>query len=175
MGNQSEVKFRVREARLEDEGAIDEVVARAFQAEPLATGREVEIVQTLRSKKRLRLMMVAELRETGEVVGCLALSPVKMENQATGWFGLGPVAVVPKWQRSGVGSTMIQMTLATLQMEHANGCVVLGEPSFYQRLGFKVLPKLTLPGTPEGYFLALPMDGTNPEGRVFYHATFGKR
>lgn len=172
MSAEGEAPFRVREADHGDEAFIEVVVERAFAKEALASGREAEIVRELRAKRRVRMIMVAE-DGPGQLVGVLVLSPVRMENQATGWFGLGPVAVVPEWQRRGVGSAMIGATMATLHMEHANGCVVLGEPKFYERFGFRRLPNLTLPGTPEGYFLALPFDGTTPEGRVRYHAAFG--
>lgn len=54
----------------------------------------------------------------------------------------------------------------------AAGCVVLGEPSYYGRFGFRVSAKLVLPGVPPEYFQALHWTGAMPAGEVNYHPAF---
>jgi putative acetyltransferase len=65
--------------------------------------------------------------------------------------------------------------LKTLRERGASGCVVLGEPAYYGRFGFKAVPSLVLPGVPPQYFQALSFDSPNARGIVTYHEAFNAR
>ncbi len=54
----------------------------------------------------------------------------------------------------------------------ARGCVVLGDPAYYGRFGFRSNGGLTYPGVPSEYFQTLSLAGTTPAGVVAYHAGF---
>lgn len=54
----------------------------------------------------------------------------------------------------------------------ASGCVVLGEPDYYSRFGFRINPDLGLPAVPPEYFQALSSDTSRPRGIVSYHEAF---
>jgi predicted N-acetyltransferase YhbS len=56
---------------------------------------------------------------------------------------------------------------------HAAGCVVLGDPRYYQRFGFEADPALTYGGKPSPYFQRLVLNGPPASGDVSYHAAFG--
>ena len=62
---------------------------------------------------------------------------------------LGPLAVVPEWQRRGIGSAIVRNGLQRLQDAGVNHVYVLGDPAYYGRLGFRaetcVLPPYKLP------------------------------
>ena len=90
-----------------------------------------------------------------------------------GWYGLGPVSVMPPFQRSGVGSALIDQGLARLRAMKAQGCVVLGAPGYYGRFGFRHDPRLAYPGPPAEYLQALVFDGGVPEGTVRYASALG--
>lgn len=49
----------------------------------------------------LTLSLLAEL--DGRVVGHIAFSPLTMPGGTSGWYGLGPVSVLPEFQRQGIG------------------------------------------------------------------------
>jgi hypothetical protein len=55
---------------------------------------------------------------------------------ATGWFGLGPISVLPELQGTGIGTLLMQDALRLLRARGAAGCVVLGDPAYYSRFGF---------------------------------------
>jgi putative acetyltransferase len=55
----------------------------------------------------------------------------------------------------------------------AAGCVVLGEPAYYERFGFRAIPRLRYPGPPAEYFQAWAFRGEAPSGTVAYHPAFG--
>ena len=118
----------------------------------------------------LTISLVAE--DEGRIVGHVTASPVSISSGATNWYGLGPVSVLPEKQRQGVGSRLIEAVLAQLRKKSAAGCVVLGEPEYYQRFGFKAEPSLVLADVPSEYFMALNFNKDVPSGNVVYHAAF---
>jgi putative acetyltransferase len=85
---------------------------------------------------------------------------------------MGPVSVLPQYQRREVGSRLIRETLRLLRERGACGCVVLGEPDYYRRFGFQADHDLVLPSVPSEYFQALSFDSSKPHGLVTYHEAF---
>jgi len=146
------------------------VIATAFEHAPHASGTEAAIVDALRASNVLTLSLVAE--EHSEVVGCAAYSPVSVGGIHAGWFGLGPIAVVKRMQRRGIGRALIETGLERLRAMGAQGCVVLGEPDYYARFGFESDANLRFPGVPDQYFQRLLFRGPAPMGVVEYHAAF---
>lgn len=113
--------------------AIREITATAFEGADHSSGTEAAIVDALRAAGTLTISLVA--LEDEEVVGHVAFSPVKLESGASDWFGLGPVSVRPDRQGLGIGTALIERGLAHLKERNATGCVVLGDPHYYARLG----------------------------------------
>jgi putative acetyltransferase len=62
--------------------------------------------------------------------------------------------------------------LRILRDRGAWGCVLLGEPAFYARFGFRPEPSLVLPEVPPEYFQALSFRSPMPGGIVSYHDAF---
>ncbi|GIU43563.1 GNAT family N-acetyltransferase [Shewanella algidipiscicola] len=153
-----------------DAAKIHQLTEQAFLNAPHTDHTEQFIVDALRRAGMLTISLVA--KADGEIIGHVAISPVTLSNGATHWYGLGPISVLPEFQGQGVGSRLMNHSLAALELMAASGCVVLGDPSFYCRFGFKVVDGLTLPGVPAEYFQALSFKGTFPHGEVSYHEAF---
>jgi len=153
-----------------DANAIDTVTIAAFLTAPHSSGTEALIVRSLRAAQQLTVSLVAEVKS--EVVGHVAVSPVTINDLAVDWFGLGPVSVLPAFQGQGIGKQLIEEALHQLRALGANGCVVLGEPSYYARFGFQSTSHLVFPDVPEQYFQAVVFSGPVPEGEVAYHEAF---
>jgi len=164
-------EVEVRPERPGDEQAIEAVTAAAFLDAPHTSHTEQFIVRELRRADALAVSLVAELN--GDVVGHVAISPVTVDGRTCGWFGLGPVAVVPTQQGRGIGSRLVREALRQLQANGAQGCVLVGEPAYYGRFGFRAEPALTLPGVPPEYFQALCLADDRARGVVAFHAAFG--
>jgi putative acetyltransferase len=160
----------IREERVGDYATINQIVAEAFKEHPHSNQREHILVEALREADALTVALVAE--KQGEIVGHVAFSPVKIDGEFQEWYGLGPVAVRPDRQREGIGRALIRDGLARLRSIKANGCVLLGEPEYYNRFGFNADPRLHLEGVPPEYFMALPFGETVPCGAVEYHPAF---
>ena len=164
------MNIRIRNETAADIAAIEAVTTAAFLHAPHTSHTEQLIVSELRKAGRLSLSLVAD--SDGKVVGHVAVSPVSLSDGATGWFGLGPISVMPEHQRRGIGSQLMREALRILREQRASGCVLLGEPEYYGRFGFQVDPNLTLPGVPPEYFLAICFDSSRPRGIVSYHEAF---
>ena len=56
---------------------------------------------------------------------------------ANGGLGLAPVGVAPAFQKQGIGSQLIRHGLRECHRIGAGWVVVLGDPRFYERFGFR--------------------------------------
>ncbi|HMO48041.1 MAG TPA: N-acetyltransferase [Rubrivivax sp.] len=164
------MRARIREEVPADALAIEAVTVAAFSNAAHTSRTEQHIVNALRRAGALTISLVAELDAV--LVGHVALSPVNISDGSTPWFGLGPISVLPAHQRVGVGSALMQAALAALRQRHAQGCVLLGDPGYYGRFGFRASLDLVLPGAPPEYFQALHFGPTTPRGIVTYHPAF---
>ncbi|MBB2777389.1 UNVERIFIED_ORG: putative acetyltransferase [Comamonas terrigena] len=164
------MNVEIRNEVATDVEAIDAVTTAAFLTAPHTDHREQHIVKALRKAGRLTLSLVAVV--DGHVVGHVAVSPVAISQAPSGWYGLGPVSVAPAYQGQGIGARLVREALRQLRARGAGGCVVLGEPAYYGRFGFRAEPGLVLPGVPPAYFQAVALGTAVPCGTVSYDASF---
>lgn len=160
----------IRPERPSDEDAIEQVTRRAFRSHPYSHQTEQFIIRALRAAQALSISLVAE--DAGRIVGHVALSPVTISDGAAGWYGLGPLSVEPALQGRGIGRALMERGLAELRKIGADGCVLVGDPSFYTRFGFANNPGLVLEGVPPEFFLAQPLGNSCAHGMVRFHPAF---
>jgi putative acetyltransferase len=160
----------IRDEKTSDSAAIRAVVKGAFKTAPQTSGTGAAVVDALRAAGALTVSLVAV--ENDEVVGHVAFSPVTIDGEACGWFGLGPVAVRPDRPGRGIGEMLIRRGLDRLMSMSANGCVVLGEPDYYRRFGFTSDPNLRYEDAPPEYFQRIVFKGVSPKGLIAYHSAF---
>jgi putative acetyltransferase len=167
------MKIEIRKETAADVAAIEAVTVAAFLHAPHTSHTEQFIVEALREAGQLTVSLVADAE--GVVVGHVAISPISISDGAIGWYGLGPISVAPEYQRRGIGSRLMREALRVLREHGAAGCVVLGEPGYYWRFGFRVDPELSLPGVPPEYFQAVSFGASHPNGIASYHPAFNGR
>ena len=153
-----------------DVGTITGVTVAAFETLEISSHTEQFIIEALRAANALTLSLVAEL--DGRVVGHIAFSPVTISDGSTQWYGLGPVSVLPEFQRQGIGKALIDAGLSRLKEMNVRGCCLVGHPDYYRKFGFENLPGLVLEGVPPEVFFALSFDGDIPRGSVVFHEAF---
>jgi putative acetyltransferase len=161
----------IRSETVDDVGAIREVTICAFRTLAISGHTEQFIVEALRAAGALTISLVA-LRE-GRIVGHIAFSPVTISDGTQGWYGLGPVSVLPEHQRQGIGKALVEEGLSRLQGLPARGCCLVGHPEYYTKFGFTNVPGLVVEGVPPEVFFALSFDGHVPQGNVVFHEGFG--
>lgn len=149
---------------------IDEITRKAFEFHPISHQTEHFIIKALRANGALSVSLVAEIQ--GCCVGHIAFSPAVISDGTEGWFGLGPISVLPEFQNQGIGTELMHQGLEAIRRLNAKGCALAGDPKFYERFGFKANPKLTLEGVPAQFFLTLGFDGSDPAGEVAFHPAF---
>ncbi|MDW7772222.1 MAG: N-acetyltransferase [Desulfobulbaceae bacterium] len=163
-------KIVIRAETKADAAAITEVTAAAFKTLEISSHTEQFIIAALRSAKALTVSLVAEV--DGRVVGHIAFSPVTIADGTRNWYGLGPVSVLPEYQRRGIGKALIQEGLARLRKLNAQGCCLVGHPQYYRKFGFENVAGLVLEGVPQEVFFALSFAGRFPQGNVTFHEGF---
>lgn len=165
----------LRNERPSDVARITAIQYAAFKDHPLhppgAEPTEHRIVEGLRAAGALTLSLLAE--KDGEAVAHIALSPAQVGADASGWFLLGPIGVLPGHQNQGLGSALVRESLRLIQGQAALGVVLVGDPGFYGRFGFAHVPGLTWPGVPDQYVLAVCCGPRAPQGPIQAHAAFG--
>lgn len=108
----------------------------------------------------------------GQAAGHIAFSPATISDGAKDWYGLGPVSVLPEYQKKGIGKALISEGLSLLKKLGGQGCVLVGHPDYYKRLGFRNIPELVCEGVPQEVFFALPFTEKVPKGIVMFHEGF---
>jgi putative acetyltransferase len=160
----------IRRETEDDIEGITEVTTAAFATLEISNQTEHLVVLALRAANALTLSLVAELDQ--RVIGHIAFSPISISDGTQNWYGLGPVSVLPEYQRMGVGKALIQEGLKQLQALGAKGCCLVGHPDYYPKFGFMNIPGLIIEGVPPQVFFALSFDGHYPQGKVTFHKAF---
>lgn len=160
----------IRDERPSDEVAISTLIAAAFSGKSYSRQTEQFVMAALRRSGALAISLIAE--EAGRIVGQAAFSPIEIDGKPSDWYGLGPVAVAPERQRRGIGSALVEEGLGRLHALGAAGCMLVGDPAYYRRFGFRNEPSLTLEGVPPHVFMILPLGKAIPNGKVAFHRAF---
>jgi len=164
----------VRAERAGDAEAVRRVNELAFGA-----AAEADLVDALRANAQPQVSLVA-VDDAGEVAGHIFFSPVTVEPEAVGLLlmGLGPMAVLPRLQKSGVGSRLVKEGLKECRRLGCAAVVVLGHPTYYPRFGFARASRLGLRCSyevPDEVFMAMELEPGALGGRrglVRYHPAF---
>jgi putative acetyltransferase len=164
------LKIVIRKETDADVSAINEVTVAAFKSLEISRHTEQFIIDALRAAGVLAVSLVAEV--DGRVVGHIAFSPLTLLDGTRDWYGLGPVSVLPAYQRQGIGKALIQKGLSRLRDLKARGCCLVGHPGYYLKFGFKNVPGLVHEGVPPELFFAVSFDGHCPQGTVAFHEGF---
>jgi putative acetyltransferase len=160
----------IRKETAVDIEAISQVTIAAFKTLPISNHTEQFIINALRAAGALTISLVAEI--DGRVVGHIAFSPVNISDGAIDWYGLGPVSVLPKYQKQGIGKSLIDKGLSLVKELGGQGCTLVGDPKYYKRFGFRNYPELVHEDVPQEVFLALPFTEKVPQGIVVFHEGF---
>lgn len=150
--------------------AVHEINCLAFESDGEAT-----LVDRLREAEESSLSIVAEI--DGVCVGHIFYSAVSVAG-ADSVLGLAPMAVTPALQKRGIGTLLVNHSLARLRAESWDGVVVLGHPDYYPRFGFRPAAEYDLKcsfDVPDGVFMALELKKNGLEdarGLVEYHPLF---
>jgi len=165
--------MNIRTEKLEDIEAIRQVNRAAF-------GRETEanLVDKLRGIASTFSFVAVQ---SDRIVGHLLFSPVAVVGNCSSNFsilGLAPVAVLPDYQRQGMGTLLIREGLKECVRSGFQAVVVLGNPDFYSRFGFIPASRKSLGceyDVPDEAFMVLELESgalQDCSGMVKYRSEF---
>jgi putative acetyltransferase len=115
----------------QDKEAVHRVNRLAF-----GTSAEANLVDLLREISNPQISLIAE--KDDEIIGHIFFSPVRIEpdNPQFLIMGLAPMAVLPEYQRQGVGTELVRKGLLECKRIGCKAVVVLGHPDYYPRFDF---------------------------------------
>jgi len=98
---------------------------------------EADLVDRLRQQGISLISMVAV--EPHKIVGHILFSPMSVDGhpEIVTVAGLAPLAVLPTYQRKGIGSKLVRAGLKECRQAGFKAVAVLGHPDYYPRFGFK--------------------------------------
>jgi HAD superfamily hydrolase (TIGR01509 family) len=105
---------------------------------------EAALVDLARERGNATLSLVAV--NDGRLLGHILFSPLSLEASGPRGLALGPVAVLPERQRAGIGSRLIRAGLDAARGLGYDYVVLLGNPAYYSRFGFRAARTFGLSG-----------------------------
>lgn len=163
--------------RCESTDTQEQSTVRSINTAAFGRPDEADLVDSLRAERVVLVSLIAELEN--RVVGHILFSRMFIETAAGSIpaAALAPVAVLPEYQRQGIGGVLIRRGLESLRVRGERIAIVLGHPQYYRRFGFSCESAHSLESPfPPNAFMAMELspgalDGIR--GKVRYPAAFG--
>ncbi len=164
----------IKEETPGDISAIDRVNELAFKRRD-----EAELVAALRRGQKISFSLVAVQDE--QIVGHILFSPMRIISESGTVYpavGIGPAAVLPAYQRQGIGARLIEKGLAKCRTEGHRIVLVLGHPTYYPRFGFQPAGQFGIKcayDVPDEAFMALALESavlSEVSGTAYYEPEF---
>jgi putative acetyltransferase len=163
------VRVILRREGPDDQAAVFAVHTAAFASPDSGEVVEAKLVDVLREDGDApALSLVAVIDEA--VVGHVMCSRASIDSSPS--VGLGPLGVLPAFQRRGVGQALMHAVLGAADALEEPAVVLLGDPGYYRHFGFVLAPPLgILPVDPawEEYFQVRPLSAWDGSLRGIFH------
>lgn len=132
--------LQVRRERGSD--PADAAAIRAVHRAAFPTAAEAQLLDALQASGDYATATSLLAEAAGAIVGhCLLTAVTLVRADGTRERGrivaIGPLGVLPAWQRRGVGGTLMRAALAHAESQGAAFVVLLGHPDYYSRFGFR--------------------------------------
>ena len=127
--------MNIRVANDSDLEAIREIYLSAFDDNEKEIVSSIAIDILTENSSPPPITLVAEI--DGILVGHVSFSPVRLriDKQLLGYI-LAPLAVKPEYQKSGIGSKLVERGMQQLKRQDIPIIFVYGDPKYYGRFGF---------------------------------------
>lgn len=168
--------FEIRQENVNDYNEVYNVVKEAFEKAEHSDGDEQDLVVRLRKSGSFvpELSLVAQTED--KIIGHILFTEIKIGSSAE--LALAPLAVLPEYQRKGVGISLIREGHRIAKSLGYNYSVVLGSPKYYSKEGYIPASKYNIKppfDVENDFFMAVKLNenaGTI-SGTVQYDKAFG--
>ncbi|WP_236624072.1 GNAT family N-acetyltransferase [Rhodopirellula baltica] len=163
--------------------SVQQLTVSAFEASKFGHQGESELIEALRDICERAISLVA--LDDRKVIGHVIASPAVIHFAGSERSGLaiGPMAVMPSFQRRGVGSQLVRAVVERADAAGESFMAVVGHPEFYTRFGFRPILDFGVQhcfeGMPDDVFFLRGLQTTFPDhfenGRLVYSNAFGRQ
>ncbi len=147
--------YTIRQVRPADYDSIYAFVRTAFETAKVSDGTEQDFVLGLRKGGLVpELELLAE--DNGVLIGHIMLSKafIRRDRASVGTLLLAPLSVALARRNHGLGGALVREALdRATALGHASA-VLVGDPAYYGRFGFRAAAPVVYPGVPGEYTLA---------------------
>ena len=134
----NDCKVEIRESLPRDAKGIEQLYVDAFPEEDL-----LSLVSELQDIGQSVISLVGT--RDREIVGHIIFTICRIEGEKDKVALLGPLAVTPSLQKQGIGSALVQSGFKKITNSNIGYVLVLGDPAYYSRFGFKTEDKVATP------------------------------
>ncbi|WGN90383.1 GNAT family N-acetyltransferase [Ligilactobacillus faecis] len=168
--------MQIRPENITDYPKITLLIEQAFAKATHRDGNEAQLVEKLRHSQNFipELSLVAVSAE--QIVGHILFTKVTIENHQA--LALAPLAVLPEFQKQGIGSALIKAGHIKAQELGYTYSIVLGHPGYYSRFGYRPASSYDIKApftVSDEFFMAAKLSPNAPvlSGIVHYDEAFG--
>lgn len=133
------MNINIRKENVEEKEIIYNLIKEAFKGEAHSDGGEQDLVNRLRHSSSYIPQLSLVALEGEKIVGHIMFTKISIENKENKVAGLAlaPLAVLPEYQKKGIGSNLIKEVLKIAKDLGYKSVVVLGSEQYYPKFGFK--------------------------------------
>lgn len=168
--------IEIRQENKKDYDEVYNVVKTAFETAEHSDGNEQDLVVDLRKSKNFipKLSLVAVYDD--KIVGYILFTKIKIGKSTE--LALAPLAVLPEYQRQGIGKKLIEEGHKIAKKLGYHFSVVLGSEKYYPKSGYVPASRYGIKApfeVADENFMAIKLNNTNKEiaGTVEYAKEFG--
>lgn len=131
--------LKIRQENKKDYPEVYEVIKKAFLYALHSDGNEHNLVNKLRNSTCFipELSLVATIDE--KIVGYILFTKIEIENNTE--LALAPLAVLPEYQKQGIGKSLIETGHKIAQNLGYHYSIVLGIETYYPKFGYQPASK----------------------------------
>ena len=126
--------IEIRQESQKDYKEVYMAVKTAFETAEHSDGNEQDLVVALRNSDSFipELSLVAVKED--KIVGYILFTKIKIENHEE--IALAPLAVLPEYQKQGIGSMLIEQGHKIAKKLEYHYSIVLGSENYYPKFGY---------------------------------------
>lgn len=168
--------LEIRQENKEDYEEIYNLVKTAFETAEHSDGNEQDLVVALRDSNNFIPQLSLVAVQDNKIVGYILFTKIKIGKYEE--LALAPLAILPEYQRQGIGKQLIEKGHQIAKKLGYHYSVVLGSQTYYPKSGYVPAIEYGIKApfeVPNENFMAIKLNHTDKEiiGIVEYAKEFG--
>ena len=151
--------LEIRQENMSDHEQVYNVIKTAFEKAEHSDGNEQDLVIELRKSNSFipELSLVAV--DENKIIGYVLFTKIKIGDNTE--LALAPLAVLPEYQRKGIGTRLVKEGHKIAKQLNYNYSIVLGSNKYYPRLGYIPASRYNIKApfdVEDDYFMAIKLN-----------------